>query len=377
MKRETRKHRNKKYITNSIMALLEEQAYEFLEELLITPSPTGFESAGQKVWKDYVDQHADEVQTDAYGSAAAHLNTNHDVMTVMLEAHCDEIGMIIQHITEKGFVYVNKLGGSDPTITKGKHVHIHTREGVVTGVIGNTAIHLRDSGKSEKQPQWKDVFIDIGADSREEALKMVQIGDPITFADDFEFLTDDKLTGRALDNRIGGFMIAQALRKLKERRSELKVNVLALNSVQEEIGGYGARMMSFRHVPDLALVTDVTHATDTPGINNKDHGLVKLGKGPTVTHGSANHPKVVEWIEDVAESRDISLQHEASSVRTGTDTDSIFYQRTGIPSGLISLPLRYMHSPVETATLQDMEQLIELMVEAVLALEPDHTFRVV
>ncbi len=359
------------------MALLEEQAYEFLEELLVTPSPTGFESAGQKVWKNYVSQHADQVQTDAYGSAAAHLNINHDVMTVMLEAHCDEIGMIIQHITDNGFVYINKLGGSDPTITKGKHVHIHSRDGVVRGVIGNTAIHLRDSGKKEKQPQWKDVFIDIGADSREEALKMVQVGDPITFADDFEFLTDNKLTGRALDNRIGGFIIAQALRKLNERRSDLKVNVLALNSVQEEIGGYGARMMSFRHVPDLALVTDVTHATDTPGINNKEHGRVKLGEGPTVTHGSANHPKVVEWIEKIAEKREIPLQHEASSVRTGTDTDSIFYQRTGIPSGLISLPLRYMHSPVETATLQDMEYLIELMVETVLALEPDHTFRVV
>ncbi len=358
------------------MSLLENEEYEFLEELIITPSPTGFESAGQKVWKDYVEQYADQVQADSYGSAVGRINVNYDVMTVMLEAHCDEIGMIIQHITDKGFVYVNKLGGSDPTITKGKHVHIHTSDGIVTGIVGNTAIHLRDTGKKEKQPQWKDVFIDIGASSRDEALKMVQIGDPITFADDFDFLTDDKLAGRALDNRIGGFMIAQALKRLNERRSELKVNVLALNSVQEEIGGYGARMMSFRHAPDLALVTDVTHATDTPGINHKDHGLIKLGKGPTVTHGSANHPKVVELIENVAEKQEISIQHEASSVRTGTDTDSIFYQRTGIPSGLISLPLRYMHSPVETASLQDMQQLINLMVESVIALEPDQTFQV-
>jgi endoglucanase len=351
---------------------------EFLEELLITPSPTGFESSGQKVWTRYVNEFADDIESDAYGSAYAKVNTSFDVITVMLEAHCDEIGMIVQHISDDGYVYINKLGGSDSTIARAKRVNIHSSDGIVSGVTGNTAIHLQDKKNGGgSQPAWKDIYVDIGASSKDEALEMVQIGDPITYADEFEYLSDNILTGRALDNRIGGFMIAQALRKLNERRSELKVNVLVLNSVQEEIGGYGARMMSFRHVPDLALVTDVTHATDTPGINNKEHGRVKLGEGPTVTHGSANHPKVVEWIEGVADKREIPLQHEASSVRTGTDTDSIFYQRTGIPSGLISLPLRYMHSPVETATMQDMENLIELMVESVLALEPDHTFRVV
>jgi len=350
---------------------------EFLEQLLITPSPTGFESAGQKVWTNYMNQFADELETDAYGSAVAKLNTSFDVITVMLEAHCDEIGMIVQHITEKGFVHVNKLGGSDSTIARAKRVNIHNKRGVVSGVTGNTAIHLQDKKNGGgDQPAWKDIYIDIGASSREEALELIQIGDPVTYADDYDFLTDDVLTGRALDNRIGGFMIAQVLKRLSENRSDLKVNVMALNSVQEEVGGYGARMMSYRLEPDLALVTDVTHATDTPGINSAEHGLVKMGEGPVLQHGGANHPAVVSFIEEVCDQKEIAIQHDAVSVRTGTDTDSIFYQKTGIPSGLISLPLRYMHSPVETASVQDINTLIDLMTETILALEPDQTFSV-
>ncbi len=350
---------------------------DFLEELLVTPSPTGFESAGQQVWTEYVDDFADSVESDAYGSAYAKLNTSYDVATIMLEAHCDEIGMIVQHITDDGYIFINKLGGSDSTIARAKRVNIHARNGIVSGVTGNTAIHLQDkkNGGGE-QPKWKDIYVDIGASSREEALKLVQVGDPITYADEYDYLSDEIISGRALDNRIGGFMIAQVLKKLKERRSDLKVNVVALNSVQEEVGGYGARMMSYRIDPDAALVTDVTHATDTPGIDHKEHGLVKLGKGPSIQHGGANHPQIVELVEEVAGKNEIELQHEATSVRTGTDTDSIFYQKTGIPSALISLPLRYMHSPVETASFQDIESLIELMTETVIALEPDQTFNV-
>ncbi|NIT56232.1 MAG: M20/M25/M40 family metallo-hydrolase [Aliifodinibius sp.] len=357
--------------------MFNESEKDFLEELLVTPSPTGFESAGQQVWTEYVDDFADSVEADAYGSAYAKLNTSYDVATIMLEAHCDEIGMIVQHITDDGYIFINKLGGSDSTIARAKRVNIHARNGIVSGVTGNTAIHLQDkkNGGGE-QPKWKDIYVDIGVSSREEALKLVQVGDPITYADEYDYLSDEIISGRALDNRIGGFMIAQVLKKLNERRSDLKVNVVALNSVQEEVGGYGARMMSYRIDPDAALVTDVTHATDTPGIDHKEHGLVKLGKGPSIQHGGANHPKIVEFIEDVAGKNDIELQHEATSVRTGTDTDSIFYQKTGIPSALISLPLRYMHSPVETASFQDINSLIELMTESVLDMAPDQTFQV-
>lgn len=350
---------------------------QFLENLLITPSPTGYESEGQKVWMDYISQYTDKVEADAYGSAIGKINTSADVMTVMLEAHADEIGMVVQHITDDGFVYLNKLGGSDSTIARAKRVFIHGKKGIVSGVTGNTAIHLQSKKNGGgKEPQWKDIYVDIGAKSKDEALEAVQIGDPVTYADDVEYLNEDIISARALDNRIGGFAIAQAMKTISENKKNLAVNVVALNSVQEEVGGFGARMMSYRHMPDAAIVTDVTHATDSPGIDQKEHGQVKLGSGPTVQHGGANHPKLVELIERTAVTKGIDVQHEATSVRTGTDTDSIFYQRTGIPSALVSVPIRYMHSPVETASLNDLQQLIDLMAESVLTMEPDQTFNV-
>lgn len=350
---------------------------EFLKNLLITPSPTGYEDRGLKVWKDYISKFSDQVVTDAYGSCAAKINTSGDVATVMLEAHCDEIGMVVQYISEQGFIYVNKLGGSDSTIARAKKVFIHNKKGKVVGVTGNTAIHLQDvKNGGGKQPAWKDIYVDIGVSSKKEALELVQIGDPITYASDLEFLNDDILTARALDNRIGGYIIAEAMRKIWENRDKLNVNVIALNSVQEEVGGFGARMMSYRFMPDAAIVTDVTHATDTPGINQKESGAVLLGKGPSVQHGGANHPKLVDFIEEICEKEEIEIQHEATSVRTGTDTDSIFYQRTGIPSALISLPLRYMHSPVEVCSMTDVNALIDIMVASVLAMRPDQVFDV-
>jgi endoglucanase len=357
--------------------MFDKDTREFLETLITTPSPTGYESEGQQVWKNYISNFADKVESDSYGSALAKMNVSSDLPTVMLEAHADEIGMVVQYISDDGFITLNKLGGSDSTIARAKRVYIHGRNGRVSGVIGNTAIHLQDNKNGGgKQPAWKDIYVDIGVDSKEEALKLVQVGDPVTYTDELEFLNEEILTGRALDNRIGGFAIAQVMKKLSHSKKGLRVNVMALNSVQEEVGGFGARMMSYRHMPDAALVTDVTHATDTPGINKKEHGAVKLGKGPSVQHGGANHPAIVRLVEETAAKQEIEIQHEATSVRTGTDTDSIFYQQTGIPSALISLPLRYMHSPVETASVKDLELLIELMAQTVLAMKEDQVFQV-
>lgn len=358
--------------------MFDSDTQSFLENLLITPSPVGYEAEGQKIWTSYLKKYADKVESDAYGSSVAKLETNADVMTVMLEAHADEIGMVVQHITDEGFIYLNKLGGSDSTIARAKRVYIHSKKGRVTGVTGNTAIHLQEKKNGGgKQPSWKDIYVDIGVHSKEEALEIVQVGDPVTYTEDPVMLNDDILTARALDNRIGGFIIAQSIKRLSEKRNELKVNVIALNSVQEEVGGFGARMMSYRHMPNAALVTDVTHATDTPGIDHREYGQIKLGQGPSVQHGGANHVKIVELIEEVAREKNIEIQHEATSVRTGTDTDSIFYQQTGIPSALMSLPLRYMHSPVETASMKDLETIIELMTATVLAMKPDQSFTVV
>lgn len=357
--------------------MLDKKEKTFLEKLLNTPSPVGYESEGQKVWIKYLEGVADRIETDAYGSASARLETGSDVMTVMLEAHCDEIGMVVQHISEEGFVYLNRLGGSDSTIARARRIHIHSAGGTVAGVTGHTAIHLQEKKNGGgKEPAWKEIYVDIGAGNREEALKRIQVGDPVTYADGMMMLDDSLVCSRALDNRIGGFVIARVLERLRKERKRLRVNVIALNSIQEEVGGFGARMMAYRYHPDAALVTDVTHATDIPGVDQREFGQVKLGKGPTVQHGGANHPALVRLVESVAAKREIPIQHEATSVRTGTDTDSIFFQRTGIPSALVSLPLRYMHSPVETVSIDDLHRLAELMSESVLAMEPDHAFTV-
>jgi putative aminopeptidase FrvX len=355
--------------------MLNSDHFNFLEKLLITPSPTGYESAGQGVWLDYVKPFCHEVVVDAYGSAAAVINSNPDALTLMIEAHCDEIGMVVQHIDDKGFIWIQRIGGSDPTIARARKVFIHTRKGLVSGIIGHLAIHLQDRDQT-KAFTWKDLYIDIGASGRDEALELVQVGDPVTYADDFDFMSDDLICGRALDNRIGGFIIARVLEKLWHKKDELQVNIIALNAVQEEIGGFGARMMSYRLMPDVALVTDVTHATDIPGVSQNEHGKVELGKGPAVMHGSSSHPKVVQLLEAVAAGQSIDIQHEASSVRTGTDTDSIFFTRQGIPSALVSLPLRYMHTPVEMVSLQDVNQLIDLLVAFALGLNGEENFRV-
>ncbi len=357
--------------------MLEEEKYEFLEKLLSTPSPVGHEAKGQKIWLEYTEAVADRTETDAYGSAAAFLDINPEAPTIMLEAHCDEIGMVVQHIDESGFIYLNRLGGSDPTIARARRVIIHNREGQVSGVIGHTAIHLQEKNGSNKQPAWKDLFVDLGVSNKEEAEKLVQVGDPVTYVDQHEMINDDRLIGRALDNRIGGYVIAEAFRTLASRRDSLNVNVAALNAVQEEIGGFGARMMSYRLHPDAAIITDVTHATDSPGINQKEHGTVKIGNGPVLTHGAAAHPVLTHKVEDVAGRKNITIQHEAAGARTGTDTDSIFHQKTGIPCALISLPLRYMHSPVEMVSVKDVQDLTELMAETIIASTADESFKVI
>jgi putative aminopeptidase FrvX len=346
----------------------------FLEELLKTPSPTGFEIPGQKVWINHMHTFADSVLTDAYGSAAAHIIVEGATKTVMIEAHADEIGMVVQYIDESGFVYISRIGGSDPSIARARRIHIHNKKGIVEGVIGNTAIHLQAKDNSNKTPHWRDLFVDIGVSSREEALTLIQIGDPITYVDQIEWLNDEIITARALDNRIGGFIIANVLENLCKKRKKLKVNVVALNAVQEEIGGFGARMMTHRLRPDIAIVTDVTHATDTPGINQKEHGAVKMGAGPSLTRGAGSHPSLSYYISDIAEAAKIEIQYEAAGIRTGTDTDSIYHIRDGVPSVLISLPLRYMHSPVEMAHVRDIDDAISLITEAILKMDGTRSF---
>jgi putative aminopeptidase FrvX len=335
---------------------------EFLFRLLDTPSPSGFERHGQRVWADFVRPFSNSVSTDSYGTTWATLTGagGDDAPTLMIEAHADEIGFMVKFISDQGYLHITRIGGTDRATARGKRVQIFGSDGTVRGVVGNTAIHIRET-KDEKTPEWHELFVDIGASSKKEVLaRGIRVGHPGTFVDSVEQLSETRLIGRALDNRISGYIIAQVLRELSGSRPSATVH--AVNAVQEEIGGHGAKMIAYRLHPSVAIVLDVTHATDSPGIDKPKHGDVPLGGGPTVTHGTANHPLVIQRLVEIAERENIPLQHESSSRSTGTDTDDIYTSRTGIPSGLISLPMRYMHSTVEMVDLRDIEHCIRLLV---------------
>lgn len=354
---------------------MREQSLQFLETLVNTPSPSGHEARGQRVWLDYAGQYADETFTDAYGNAVAVLNKGGSPR-LMLAGHADEIGMTVNFINPEGFIYVRRLGGIDPAITKAQRVVILTKNGPVKGVVGNVAPHLMKDEPEKKVPKVHDLFIDVGAGSRKKAEKLVSIGDPITLDDRFENLNGDLVVARAFDNRIGTFAVAETLRLLKEDKMNWPAEVCAVSNIMEEVGLLGARQIAYSLKPDVALVVDVTHATDYPTVSQIQHGDIKLGKGPTLTHGACNHPEVVARLEAVARKEKIKVQHEAMSATSGTDTDVIFWTRGGIPSALISLPNRYMHSPVEMVNLRDLEKIPLLMAAFTRSLKRGEQFKV-
>ncbi len=352
------------------------ESLDFLKTLVNTPSPSGHETRGQRVWLDYVASYSDETFSDAYGNAVAVLNKGGSPR-LMLAAHADEIALTVNYIDKSGFLYVRKLGGIDAAITKARRVLIHTKRGPVKGVVGNVAPHLTDKDSaSHHAPKIHELFIDIGASSQQEAAKWVSIGDPITLDAEFEMLRNDLAVGRAFDNRIGTFAVAETLRLLKTGKVKLQAEVCAVSNIMEEVGLLGARQIAYSLKPDAALVVDVTHATDYPTVSQAQHGDIKVGQGPALTHGGCNHPVLVERIEAVAKSKRIPLQHEAMSATSGTDTDVIFWTRGGIPSALISLPNRYMHSPVEIVSLKDLEQIPVLLAGVAASLKAKEQFKV-
>jgi endoglucanase len=344
---------------------MDSEAKTFLFDLLNTPSPTGWESDGQRVWAARMRLFADRVENDAYGTAWATLEgSGKNPKRIMLEAHADEIGFIIKQISKEGYLRIDRIGGSDTATARGRRLRFLGDKGPVLGIVGNTAIHLRkDNAGDEKVPKIHELYVDVGAASAEEVMKLgLRVGHPAVYADSAEEFGKHRIVGRALDNRLGGFILTQVVQQLAKKRKKAAPTVIAVNAVQEEIGGHGAKMVAHRLMPDLCIVLDVTHATDTPGIDQSVHGEVKLGGGPSITHGTCNHPKVVKRLLKVADKLDIPIQHESSSRYSGTDTDVIFEVREGIPSALVSLPLRYMHSVVEMADLSDVEKVIQLLV---------------
>lgn len=354
---------------------MREESLGFLRTLVNTPSPVGHETRGQRVWMEYVRPLADETFSDAYGNCVAVLNKG-GTPRLMLSGHADEIAMAVNYINEDGFIYVRKLGGVDPAISKAQRVTVHSRSGPVKGVVGNVAPHLAKEERDNKPPKIHEIFVDIGVQNRKEAQKLVRIGDPITLADEFDVLRGDLAVARAFDNRIGTFAVAEALRLLKESGRKLHAEICAVSNVQEEVGLLGARQIAYSLKPDIAVVVDVTHATDYPNVNKPQHGDIRIGCGPTLTHGGCNHPDVVARLEEVAQTRKIPLQHEAMSATSGTDTDVIFWTRGGIASALVSLPNRYMHSPVELISLRDLEYIPELLAAFAGVLKKGEQFKV-
>lgn len=355
------------------MKILDDKAIAFFESYLNNAAPTGYEAEGQKLWMDYLKPYVDTFITDVYGTAVGVVNPDAKYR-VVIEGHSDEISWYVNYITDNGLIYVIRNGGSDHQIAPSKTVNIHTKKGIVKGLFGWPAIHTRKSGK-EEVPKLDNIFIDIGAKDKKEVEEMgVHVGCVITYPDTFHVLNKNKFVCRAIDNRAGGFMIAQVARLLKENNIELPFGLYITNSVQEEVGLRGAEMIAQTIKPDVAIVTDVCHDTTTPMINQKQEGLTEIGKGPVVSYAPAVHNKLRERILDTAEAKKIPFQRMASSRYTGTDTDAFAYSNGGVASALISLPLRYMHTTVETVHRDDVENVIRLIYETLQTIKSGESF---
>ncbi len=357
------------------MSVITPKSEEFLRSYINNASPTGFESAGQQLWLDYIKPYISNWHVDNYGSVYGVINPGHDYK-VVIEGHADEISWFVHYISEDGFINVIRNGGSDHMIAPSKRVNIHTKNGLVKGVFGWPAIHTRHGEDANLAPKLENIFIDVGAKDKEEVMKMgIHVGCVITYEDEMIILNDRYYVGRALDNRIGGFCIAEVARLIHENKVQLPYTLYVVNSVQEEVGLRGAEMIAQTIKPNVAIVTDVTHDTHTPLVSSKKHGDVKSGAGPSVTYAPAVHNKLLSLIIATAEEKGIPVQREAASRRTGTDTDAFAYSNGGVPSALISLPLRYMHTTVEMAHKEDVNNVIKLIYETLLKIENSHNFK--
>ncbi len=346
----------------------------FIEKYLNNPSPTGFEWPGQEIWLDYIKDYIDEHFVDTYGTTVGVINPKAKYK-VVIEAHADEISWFVHYINKDGFIYLRRNGGSDHQIAPSKRVNIHTKKGMVKAIFGWPAIHTR-ARSTETPPKPDNIFLDCGARSKEEVEEMgIHVGCVITYEDEFMVLNKSNFVGRALDNRMGGVMIAEVARLLHENKKKLPFGLYIVNAVQEEVGLRGATMIAERIKPDVAIVTDVCHDTNTPMINKIKQGDLKGGSGPVLTYGPAVQNNLLNFIIDTAESKKIPFQRAAASRSTGTDTDAFAYSSDGVASALISLPLRYMHTTVEMCHKDDVENTIRLMYESLLRLKSGQDFR--
>lgn len=353
---------------------MRKESYEFLEKYINNASPTGYETSGQKIWLEYITPYIDTYITDTYGTVVGVINPDAKYK-VVIEAHADEISWYVNYINDEGYIYVVRNGGSDHQIAPSKRVNIHTKKGFVKAIFGWPAIHVRGK-KEEDQPSIENIILDCGCKNKKEVEALgVHVGCVVTYYDELMILNNRYYVGRALDNRMGGFMIAEVARMLKEKKNKLNYGLYIVNSVQEEIGLRGAEMISRRLKPDVAIVTDVTHDTQSPLYKKEKLGDISCGKGPTLTVGPDIQNNLLEMIIGVAKKKKIPFQWEASSSHSGTDTEAFAFSAEGVASALISLPLKYMHTTVEAIDKNDMENVIKLMYEFLIQLKAGHDFR--
>jgi len=351
------------------------KSIKFLENYINTSSPTGYEHRGQKLWMEYIRPFVDTIEVDHYGTCYGIINPEAK-FKVVIEAHADEISWYVNYITEEGMIYVIRNGGSDQMIAPSKVVDIHGEKGTIKGVFGWPAIHTRGLDSKEPIPKIENIFIDCGASSKKEVEDLgIYVGCMITYPDTFFELNQQYFVGRALDNRMGGFMIAEVARLLKENKKTLPFGLYITNSVQEEVGLYGATMIAETIKPNIAIVTDVTHDTTTPMIEKKKEGEQQCGKGPVIFYAPSVHHTIRELIVETARAKEIPFQRAAASRSTGTDTDAFAHSNGGVPSALISLPLRYMHTTVEMVSKEDVGNVIQLIYETMLKISPEMTLK--
>lgn len=353
---------------------MDKKSKKFLKEYLSNASPTGHETKGQEIWLEYINPFVDEWHTDVYGTAYAIINPGKKYR-VVIESHADEISWYVNYISDRGMIHVIRNGGSDQTIAASRRVNIHTPKGIVRGVFGWPAIHVRKGKDANLAPTLDNIFIDVGARDKKEVEALgIHVGCVITYDDGYEELNTTCFIGRALDNRLGGYCVAEVARMLHESKTKLPYSLYIVNSVQEEVGLHGAQMIAQTIKPNAAIVIDVTHDTSTPLIDAKQEGDVKLGLGPALTYAPSVHRKLLKLIEDAAQAEQIPFQRVASSRSTGTDTDAFAYANGGIPSALISIPLRYMHTTVEMAHFEDVDHVIRLMTASLKQIKSGHNF---
>ncbi len=350
---------------------MRKESYEFLKTIQETPSPSGFEQPVQRVVRDRMKRHADSIETDVHGNVIVGLNPKGSPR-VMLAGHCDQIGMMVNYIDDKGYIFFTAIGGIDPSVVPGSRLVIHTAHGPVDGIIGRRPIHVLKPEERGAKIELREMWVDIGAKDKKEVERVVRIGDPITFRLEMSHLGSDFVTSPGLDNKCGTFVVMEALRLCTVKK--LKCALFAVSTVQEEVGLRGAKTSCYGVDPHVGIAVDVTHATDYPDIDKRANGDVKMGAGPTISRGANINPKLEAMLTATAKAKRIPVQFEGSPGGSGTDANAIQLTRGGVATSLVGIPNRYMHTQVEVVSLSDLQAAAKLIAETVAKIGPRTSF---